>query len=72
MAVLREQIGAQESPRPQLMTCHLSPGTSKWNKIEHRLFSHISMNWRGRPLVPPTADGRDACQRWTRKYLAIA
>jgi len=31
--------------------CHLPPGTSKWNKIEHRLFSHITMNWRGRPLV---------------------
>ncbi len=31
--------------------CHLPPGTSKWNKIEHRLFSFISMNWRGRPLV---------------------
>jgi Rhodopirellula transposase DDE domain len=31
--------------------CHYPPGTSKWNKIEHRLFSHISMNWRGRPLV---------------------
>jgi hypothetical protein len=30
--------------------CHLPPGTSKWNKIEHRLFSHISQNWRGRPL----------------------
>jgi hypothetical protein len=30
---------------------HLPPGTSKWNKIEHRLFSHISMNWRGRPLT---------------------
>lgn len=30
---------------------HFPPGTSKWNKIEHRLFSHISMNWRGRPLV---------------------
>jgi len=29
---------------------HLPPGTSKWNRIEHRLFSHISMNWRGRPL----------------------
>ena len=29
---------------------HFPPGTSKWNKIEHRLFSHISMNWRGRPL----------------------
>ena len=31
--------------------CHLPPGTSKWNKIEHRLFSHISLNWRSRPLV---------------------
>jgi hypothetical protein len=31
--------------------CHLPPGTSKWNKIEHRLFSHITMNWRGRPLI---------------------
>lgn len=30
---------------------HFPPGTSKWNKIEHRMFSHISMNWRGRPLV---------------------
>ncbi|MFZ2956174.1 MAG: ISAzo13 family transposase [Candidatus Ozemobacteraceae bacterium] len=30
---------------------HFPPGTSKWNKIEHRLFSHISMNWRGKPLV---------------------
>jgi hypothetical protein len=31
--------------------CHYPPGTSKWNKIEHRLFSHITMNWRGRPLL---------------------
>lgn len=31
--------------------CHFPPGTSKWNKIEHRLFSFISMNWRGQPLV---------------------
>jgi len=30
--------------------CHFPPGTSKWNRVEHRLFSHISMNWRGRPL----------------------
>jgi hypothetical protein len=34
-----------------ITVCHLPPGTSKWNRIEHRLFSHISMNWRGRPLV---------------------
>ena len=31
--------------------CHFPPGTSKWNKIEHRLFSHIAMHWRGKPLV---------------------
>lgn len=31
--------------------CHLPPGTSKWNKIEHRLFSYITANWRGRPLT---------------------
>ena len=31
--------------------CHLPPGTSKWNKVEHRLFSFISINWRGRPLT---------------------
>lgn len=34
----------------EVHVCHFPPGTSKWNKIEHRLFSHISMNWRGRPL----------------------
>lgn len=33
-----------------IVVCHFPPGTSKWNKIEHRLFSHISMNWRGRVL----------------------
>ena len=35
----------------ELQVCHLPPGTSKWNKIEHRLFSFISQNWRGKPLV---------------------
>jgi hypothetical protein len=34
----------------RLSVCHLPPGTSKWNKIEHRLFCHITQNWRGRPL----------------------
>jgi hypothetical protein len=34
-----------------ITVCHFPPGTSKWNKIEHRLFSYITMNWRGRPLV---------------------
>ncbi|WP_322762750.1 ISAzo13 family transposase, partial [Frankia sp. Cr2] len=35
----------------EIFVCHLPPGTSKWNKIEHRLFSQISINWRGRPLT---------------------
>jgi len=34
----------------EIMVCHLPPGTSKWNRIEHRLFSFISQNWRGKPL----------------------
>jgi transposase len=37
--------------RLEIRVCHFPPGTSKWNKIEHRLFSFISRNWRGRPLV---------------------
>jgi hypothetical protein len=45
LARLAEQSGLT------ITVCHLPPGTSKWNKIEHRLFSHISMNWRGRPLT---------------------
>ena len=35
----------------EVTVCHLPPGTSKWNKIEHRLFSFITQNWRGKPLV---------------------
>ena len=34
-----------------IQVCHLPPGTSKWNKIEHRMFCHITANWRGRPLT---------------------
>ena len=56
----RNAIGAplvgldQSSFFRQVMTItvvHFPPGTSKWNKIEHRLLSHIAMNWRGKPLV---------------------
>ena len=35
----------------EIFVCHFPPGTSKWNKIEHRLFSFISMNWKGQPLT---------------------
>jgi Rhodopirellula transposase DDE domain len=37
--------------RLPVQVCHLPPGTSKWNKIEHRMFCHITNNWRGRPLL---------------------
>lgn len=35
----------------RISVCHFPPGTSKWNKIEHRMFCHITQNWRGRPLI---------------------
>jgi len=35
----------------RITVCHFPPGTSKWNKVEHRMFCHITENWRGRPLV---------------------
>ena len=35
----------------EIVVCHFPPGTSKWNRIEHRLFSFISKNWRGQPLI---------------------
>jgi len=39
-----------DETRLSLAVCHFPPGTSKWNKVEHRLFSFISSNWRGEPL----------------------
>ena len=48
----KRELGAlAERTGLAITVCHLPPGTSKWNRIEHRLFSHISMNWRGRPLT---------------------
>ena len=35
----------------EIAVCHFPPGTSKWNKIEHRMFCHITQNWRGQPLM---------------------
>ena len=43
------QHGANEAGL-DVTVCHYPPGTSKWNKIEHRLFSEITTNWRGRPF----------------------
>jgi transposase len=50
---------------------HFPPGTSKWNKIEHRLFSYISMNWRGKPLVSHEAIVNLIAATTTRKGLKV-
>src|SRR3954452_21640544 len=47
LAVLAAETG------PRITVCQFPPGTSKWNKIEHRPFSQITLNWRGRPLTTP-------------------
>ena len=63
-----------------ITVCHFPPGTSKWNKIEHRLFCHITTNWRGRPLVSyqvvvnliahtTTANGLSVRARLDRRYF---
>ena len=51
--------------------CHFPPGTSKWNKIEHRMFSHISMNWRAKPLVSHEVIVNLIAATSTRKGLKI-
>jgi hypothetical protein len=45
-----ELQGLADQTGLELKVCHFPPGTSKWNKVEHRLFSFISSNWRGEPL----------------------
>ena len=50
---------------------HFPPGTSKWNKIEHRLFSHISLNWRGQPLVSHEVIVNLIAATTTRKGLTV-
>ena len=54
-----------------LYVCHFPPGTSKWNKIEHRMFCHITMNWRGRPLVSHEVVVNLIMNTTTRKGLKI-
>lgn len=46
-----ELQGLADETGLQIHVCHFPPGTSKWNKIEHRMFCHITENWRGRPLI---------------------
>jgi transposase len=55
----------------KLCVCHFPPGTSKWNKIEHRLFSFITQNWRGRPLVSRQAIVELISNTTTRQGLTV-
>ncbi|MEU0155783.1 ISAzo13 family transposase, partial [Micromonospora fulviviridis] len=55
----------------EVTVCHLPPGTSKWNKIEHRLFSHITMNWRGRPLTSHDVIVQSIAATTTRTGLSV-
>ena len=54
-----------------ISVCHLPPGTSKWNKIEHRLFAYISQNWRGKPLVSHEVVVNLIASTTTRKGLTV-
>jgi transposase len=47
----RELQKLADEQQLSIQVCHFPPGTSKWNKIEHRMFCHITANWRGRPLI---------------------
>jgi Rhodopirellula transposase DDE domain len=55
----------------EITVCHFPPGTSKWNKIEHRLFSHITMNWRGRPLTSHQVVVNSIAATTTRTGLTV-
>jgi transposase len=55
----------------EITCCHFPPGTSKWNKIEHRLFSHITMNWRGRPLTSHEVAVSSIAATTTRTGLTV-
>jgi hypothetical protein len=55
----------------RLFVCHFPPGTSKWNRIEHRLFSFITQNWRGRPLVSRQAIVNLIASTTTRSGLVV-
>ena len=55
----------------KVSVCHFPPGTSKWNKIEHRMFCRITENWRGRPLVSREAVVNLIAATTTRKGLSI-
>jgi hypothetical protein len=54
-----------------LQVCHYPPGTSKWNKIEHRMFCHITQTWRGKPLVSRLAVVELIAATTTRTGLSV-
>jgi Rhodopirellula transposase DDE domain len=66
LAALAAEIGLS------ITVCHFPPGTSKWNAIEHRLFSHISTNWRGRPLTSHDVVINTIAATRTRTGLRVA
>jgi hypothetical protein len=65
LAALAAEIGLP------ITVCHLPPGTSKWNRIEHRLFCHITMNWRGRPLTSHDVIVESIAATTTRTGLSV-
>jgi transposase len=65
LAVLAAETGLA------ITVCHVPPGTSKWNRIEHRLFSHITMNWRGRPLTSHQVVVQSIAATTTRTGLTV-
>ncbi|MBM0228632.1 ISAzo13 family transposase [Micromonospora sicca] len=65
LAALAVQTGLE------ITVCHFPPGTSKWNKVEHRLFSHITMNWRGRPLTSHEVIVQSIAATTTRTGLRV-
>ena len=65
LAKLAEELGIE------ITVSHLPPGTSKWNRIEHRLFSQISMNWRGRPLTSHEVIVQTIAATTTRSGLTV-
>jgi DDE family transposase len=66
LAQLAEETGLE------ITCCHFPPGTSKWNKVEHRLFSAITMNWRGRPLTSHAVVLESIAATTTRTGLTVA
>ena len=55
----------------EITVSHFPPGTSKWNKIEHRLFSFITMNWRGKPLISHEVIVKLIASTRTKKGLLV-